>query len=33
MEKNTLGKGIGIGGAVAVIIGIICQLMHNGVSP
>ena len=33
MEKNTLGKGIGIGGVVAVIIGIICQLTHNGVSP
>ena len=31
MEKNTFGKGIGIGGAVAVIIGIICQLTHNGV--
>ena len=31
MEKNTFGKGIGIGGAVAVILGIICQLTHNGV--
>ena len=31
MEKNSFGKGIGIGSAVAVIIGIICQLTHNGV--
>ena len=33
MEKNTFGKGIGIGSAVAVIIGIICQLTHNGGVP
>ena len=33
MEKNTFGKGIGVGGTVAVIIGIICQLTHNGGVP
>jgi len=33
MEKNTFGKGIGVGGTVAVIIGIICQLTHNGSVP
>jgi len=31
MDKNSLGKGAGIGGAIAVIIAIICQLTHNGV--
>tara|TARA_Y100000310_G_scaffold205846_1_gene206205 strand:- start:72 stop:173 length:102 start_codon:yes stop_codon:yes gene_type:complete len=33
MEKNSFGKGIGIGGAVAIIISVICQLTHNGVMP
>ena len=33
MDKNSLGKGAGIGGAVAVIIAIICQLTHNGGIP
>jgi len=33
MEKNTFGKGIGIGGAVAIIIAVICQITHNGAMP
>jgi len=30
MDKNSFGKGAGIGGAVAVIIAIICQLFDGG---
>jgi len=33
MEKNSFGKGIGIGGSVAVIIAIICQLFDSGATP
>jgi hypothetical protein len=33
MEKNSFGKGIGIGGAVAVIIAVICQLFNHGGIP
>ena len=31
MDKNSFGKGAGIGGAVAVIIAIICHLFDGGV--
>jgi len=33
MDKKDFGKGAGIGGAVAVIIAIICQLFDSGVTP
>ncbi len=33
MDKNSFGKGAGIGGAVAIIISIICSLTHNGGIP
>ena len=33
MDRKDFGKGAGIGGAVAVIIAIICQLFDNGVTP
>jgi len=31
MDKKSFGQGAGIGGAVAVIIGIICQLFDGGI--
>ena len=33
VDKNSFGKGAGIGGAVAVIIAIICQLFDSGATP
>tara|TARA_R100001244_G_C5074794_1_gene112342 strand:+ start:351 stop:452 length:102 start_codon:yes stop_codon:yes gene_type:complete len=33
MDRKDFGKGAGIGGAVAVIIAIICQLFDSGVTP
>ena len=33
MDKNSFGKGIGVGGAVAVIIAVICQLFDGGGMP
>ena len=33
MDKNSFGKGIGVAGAVAAIIAIICQITHNGGIP
>ena len=33
MDRKDFGKGAGIGGAVAVIISIICQLFDSGVTP
>ena len=33
MDKNSFGKGIGVAGAVAAIIAIICQITHNGAIP
>ena len=33
MDKKDFVKGAGIGGAVAVIIAIICQLFDSGVTP
>jgi len=33
MNKNDIGKTAGIGGAIAVIITIACQLFHSGGVP
>jgi len=33
MDRKDFGKGAGIGGAIAVIIAIICQLFDSGVTP
>jgi len=33
MDKNSFGKGAGIGGSIAVIIAIICQLVDHGGIP
>jgi len=33
MDRKDFGKGAGIGGALAVIIAIICQLFDSGVTP
>jgi len=33
LDKKDFGKGAGIGGAIAVIISIICSLTHDGVLP
>jgi len=33
MNKNNIGKFAGIGGAVAVIITVVCQLFHAGGVP
>ena len=33
MEKNSFGKGIGIGGALAVLVGILCQVFDSGATP
>ena len=33
MDKNSFGKGAGIGAAIAAIIAIICQITHNGAMP
>jgi len=33
MDKKSFGSGAGIGGAVALIISIICTLTHNGGIP
>jgi len=33
VDKNSFGKGAGIGGAVAVIIAVICQLFDSGGIP
>jgi len=33
MDRKDFGKGAGIGGAVAVIIAIICQLFDSGATP
>tara|TARA_Y100001951_G_scaffold5262_1_gene3386 strand:+ start:239 stop:340 length:102 start_codon:yes stop_codon:yes gene_type:complete len=33
MDRKDFGKGAGIGGAVAVIITIVCQLFHAGGVP
>ncbi len=30
MEKQSFGKGVGVGSSVAVIIAVICELFHNG---
>jgi len=31
MDKKSFGQGAGIGGTVAIIIGIICQLFDGGI--
>jgi len=33
VDKNSFGKGIGIGGALAVIVGILCQVFDSGAIP
>jgi len=33
MDKKDFGKGAGLGGSIAVIIAIICQLFDSGVTP
>lgn len=33
MDKKSFGSGAGLGGVVAVIITVLCQVMHNGVIP
>ena len=33
MDKNSFGKGIGIGGALAFIVGILCQVFDSGAIP
>jgi len=33
MNKNDIGKTVGISGAVAVIITIVCQMFHTGGVP
>jgi len=33
MDKNSFGKGIGIGGALAVIVGILCEVFDSGATP
>jgi len=33
MDRKDFGKGAGLGGAVAIIIAIICQLFDSGVTP
>ena len=33
MDKNSFGKGIGIGGALALIVGILCQVFDSGAIP
>jgi hypothetical protein len=33
MEKNSFGKGIGIGGALAIVVGILCQVFDSGATP
>ena len=33
MDRKDFGKGIGIGGALAIIIGILCQVFDSGATP
>jgi len=33
MDKNSFGKGIGTGSVIAVIIAVICQVVHGGPIP
>ena len=33
MNKNDFGKGAGIGGVIALIVTVLCQVMHEGVRP
>tara|TARA_R100000687_G_C6318716_1_gene103941 strand:- start:141 stop:242 length:102 start_codon:yes stop_codon:yes gene_type:complete len=33
MDKNNIGKMAGVGGAIAVIITVVCQLFHAGGVP
>tara|TARA_R100000687_G_C6412069_1_gene146929 strand:+ start:702 stop:803 length:102 start_codon:yes stop_codon:yes gene_type:complete len=33
MDKKSFGTGAGIGGVIAVIITVLCQVMDNGVIP
>jgi len=33
MDKNAFGKGAGIGGIIAVIVTVLCQVLHNGGVP
>jgi hypothetical protein len=33
MDKKDFGKGAGIGGIIAVIITVLCQVTHNGGIP
>ena len=33
MEKNSFGKGAGLGGVIALIVIVLCQVMHEGVIP
>ena len=33
MEKNSFGKGAGLGGVIALIVIVLCQVMHDGVIP
>jgi len=30
MEKQSFGKGVGVGSSIAIIIAVICELFHNG---
>jgi len=33
MDKKSFGSGAGLGGIIAVIVTVLCQVMHNGVIP
>ena len=33
MDKNAFGKGAGIGGIIAIVVTVLCQVMHEGVIP
>jgi len=33
MDKKSFGSGAGLGGVIAVIITVLCQVMHNGAIP
>ena len=33
MDKKDFGKGAGIGGIIAIIITVLCQVVHNGGIP
>jgi len=33
MDKKSFGQGIGIGGALAIIVGVLCQVFDSGAIP